>query len=92
MEKNYFLNGLLPEINYKSIPLCKQDDFSEMEFLTLTQVFEEFPVIKQVFKWSEEDIRVLYESHLLIGKVEEKELLIEESSLKKLIEFRNKIK
>lgn len=92
MEQNNYLHDMLLNFNSKSISLQKQEQLVLMELLTIDEIFEQFSEIRTKFKWTEDDLKVLLSSKLLIGKIENDTVLISKSSIKSLIEYRNNVK
>jgi hypothetical protein len=92
MRQNNYLHDMLLNFNSKSISLQKQEQLVLMELLTIHEIFERFSEIRTKFKWTEEDLKVLLSSKLLIGKIENNNVLISKSSIKSLIEYRNNVK
>lgn len=62
-----------------------------MNYLTIAEVFEHYPVIKAEFQWTEQDIQEFFESKLLIGKMDKGVLLISKKSIEDLIEYRKNV-
>jgi len=92
MEENNYLDDMLLDFSNNSIPLENKEQLLKMEFLTIEQIFDQFPEIRTEFNWSKEDLEMLLESKLLLGKVEKTNVFISKSSLKQLIEYRNNVK
>ncbi len=92
MEQNNYLDDMLLDFSNNSIPLENKEQLLKMEFLTIEQIFDQFPEIRTEFNWSKEDLEMLLESKLLLGKVEKTNVFISKSSLKQLIEYRNNVK
>lgn len=92
MEQNNYLDDMLLDFSNNSIPLENKEQLFKMELLTIEQIFDQFPEIRTEFNWSKEDLEMLLESKLLLGKVEKTNVFISKSSLKQLIEYRNNVK
>ena len=92
MEQNNYLDDMLLDFSNNSIPLENKEQLLKMKLLTVEQIFEQFPEIRNKFKWTKEDLEMLLESKLLLGKIEKSTVLISQSSLKQLIDYRNNIK
>jgi hypothetical protein len=92
MIKNNYLDDMLLNSSSKSIPLKKQEQTTQMELLTIKQIFEQFPEVRTKFRWNKEDLEALLDSNLLTGKIEKEEVFISKLSLQKLIEYRNNVK
>jgi hypothetical protein len=68
--------------------------WKKMDFVGLDELFNLYPFIQSEMNWSKEDIRIIYESHLLKGKINTKnndELLIERASFERLIQFQRDV-
>lgn len=92
MEQNNYLDDMLLDFSNNSIPLENKEQLLKMEFLTIEQIFDQFPEIRTEFNWTKEDLEMLLDSKLLLGKVEKRKVLISKLSLKQLIEYRNNVK
>ena len=92
MEQNNYLDDMLLDFSNNSIPLENKEQLFKMELLTIEQIFDQFPEIRTEFNWTKEDLGMLLESKLLLGKVEKTNVFISKSSLKQLIEYRNNVK
>ena len=92
MEQNNYLDDMLLDFSNNSIPLENKEQLLKMELLTIEQIFEQFPEIRTKFKWTKEDLEMLLDSNLLLGKIEKEEVYISKLSLKQLIEYRNNVK
>jgi len=92
MEQNNYLDDMLLDFSNNSIPLENKEQLFKMELLTIEQIFDQFPQIRTEFNWTKEDLEMLLESKLLLGKVEKTNVFISKSSLKQLIEYRNNVK
>ena len=92
MEQNNYLDDMLLDFSNNSIPLENKEQLLKMELLTIEQIFEQFPEIRTKFNWTKEDLEMLLDSNLLLGKIEKEEVYISKLSLKQLIEYRNNVK
>ena len=92
MEQNNYLDDMLLDFSNNSIPLENKEQLLKMELLTIEQIFDQFPEIRTEFNWTKEDLEMLLDSKLLLGKVEKRKVLISKLSLKQLIEYRNNVK
>lgn len=69
-----------------------------MKFLSISEIFENYPVMLAETGWSKEDIRDFYEGKLLIGKYTPEnsthldDLRIEKSSMESLINYYRNLK
>lgn len=62
-----------------------------MNYLTVEELFEQYPKIKTKFKWQESDIQEFFEGKLLNGKMDKGMLLIKRESIEALIEYRENV-
>lgn len=74
-----------------SIPLDRNEESNDMNFLKLDELILKYPELTQVLGWTKEDLIVFYEGKLLLGRetVEDEKtvLYISEDSLKRLMEY-----
>lgn len=62
-----------------------------MNYLTIAEIFEQYPEISTKFRWIASDIQSFFESRLLTGKMDNGVLLIHRESIESLIEYRKNV-
>lgn len=74
-----------------SLSLLAPNQSTQMNYLTVEELFKNYPEIKKEFKWKDSDIQEFFEGKLVIGKMDKGVLLISRTSFEDLIAFRKQV-